>query len=384
MADVVGSFAERVLAELDPAALHWVTPSPARESVELLPACRRALAEPLGAPPLAALARAARSIVVLLSDATRDEPRETMLEAIFEVVPRERTTLVVASGTHRASDDVIPAAYRDLPRVVHDGTRADRTTDLGKTSRGTRVRILSEVAEAELVIATGRIRPHYFAGWSGGLKSVFPGCALAEDVLVNHRLKADPSARLGRADDNVCRADMEAAALSVRGRVFLLNVLADVEGNAVAAEAGHPIEAHRALCRRARALFVVRAPRSPLVIVADRPPVSSSLYQASKLLPPAGAILEPGGTIVMVADCRQGVGPLERVNRGIYELGVRPQLPAGHRIVLVSELPDEVVSSTYAIPGGDVRHLLGGLSRAGRSRAVVLWRSGECVAEPVA
>lgn len=378
------SFAERMLADVPAEWLTRRTPTPVDLGEPVLELCRRALEAPVESPTLREQARNARRIAICVSDATRDEPRRELLQALFEILPEDKTTLVVANGTHapRALDgEVIPDAWRHLPVVNHDGRRDEDLIDLGSTSRGTRARIQRTVAEADLVVCTGRIRPHYFAGWSGGVKSVFPGCAHADDALTNHRLKSDPNARLGRSDDNPCRLDMEEAALRVPGKIHLLNVLADVDGTSVAAAAGHPIHGHRQLAERARALFEVRAPRSPLVCVADRPPVTSSLYQASKLIPPAGALLEPGGTVIVVADCSEGTGPLERVNHGIYEIGVKPQLPAAHRILLVSQLESSTVESTYATPRATLREALAAeRKRMGDPRAVLLWRAGECIA----
>lgn len=379
----MSSFAERALDQVPAELLSRYSPEPVRaaEPPRLVELCRAALDAPVASPRLETLAARAASIALIVSDESRDEPRREMLAALRERLPWAQVTLVVAAGTHVASASVVPEEHRDRPVVVH-GPDA-RLVDLGRTPQGTRVRIAAAVAEAELVILTGRIRPHYFAGFSGGAKAVFPGCAFAQDALDNHRLKAEPSARLGRVDDNVCRLDMEAAASALPGRSFLLNVLADVEGEPVAAAAGDPVLAHRALLPRARELFEVRAPRSKVVVVADRPPVSRSLYQASKLLPPAGALLEDGGTVILVADLHEGVGPLERVNRGIYELGVRRQLPEQHRVLLVSDLPDAVARATYAQPRPDLRVALEeALAETGARRAVALWRAGELVALP--
>lgn len=364
------SFAETQLASVEPARLQVVSPEPADAGRDVLELCREALADGVDAA-------GARRIAVIVSDASRDEPREAMLTALREVLPWERVTLVVASGTHVGDDSVVPDGFRDRPIVVHDATALEHMTDLGVTAEGTRVRLQKVVAEADLVVVTGRLRPHYFAGFSGGVKGLFPGCAFAEDALRNHLLKADPSARLGRVDDNRCRLDMEAAAAKVPGRVVMLNVLCDIDGKAVAAASGDPVTAHRELCRRALPLFQVRAPRARVVVVADRPPVSRSLYQASKLLPPAGALLEDGGTVIVVAECDRGTGPLSRVNEGIYQLGVRRQLPERHRVVLVSELPPEVVRHTYARPAPS---LSSALRDAGAESAVVVWRAGECIA----
>jgi nickel-dependent lactate racemase len=343
--------------------------------------CRDALRAPIATKGLPELARRARRIVVILSDSTRDEPRREMLDALFDVLPRSTVTLVVATGTHGAGDDVVPDRYRDLPAVVHDGTDIEAMVDLGTTARGTRVRILREVADADLIVVTGRIRPHYFAGYSGGVKGLFPGCAFKEDILKNHLLKADRTARLGRVDGNECRADMEEAAGFVTGDVFVLNVLADCDGAPRRAASGHPIAAHRALVADAHALFSVRVPRAPVVVVADRPPVTRSLYQASKLLPPAGAVLDEGGTVVLVAECDGGIEPVDRVNDGIYRLGVARQLPESHRVILVSSLPPETVARSYAAYAPDLQSALE-MAGAGADEVVpAIWRAGEAIVE---
>lgn len=379
-------FAEREIARVSSETLARVAPRPwAGPSRPLGDLCREALGAPVGSPSIAELAEGAARIAIIISDASRDEPRREMLDALLEVVPPERVTLVVASGTHPATDEVIPPVYRHLPAVVSDSTRLDRMVDLGVTTERTPVRVLREVAEADLVVVTGRIRPHYFAGYSGGLKGLFPGCGYKDDILKNHLLKADPSSRLGRVEGNRCRADLEQAALRIRGRVAILNVLADCDGTPVAAVSGHPVEAHRQLAGRARELFVVEAPRSPVVVVADRPPVSRSLYQASKCLPPAGAILGDGGVVIVVAECDQGIEPRERVNEGIYRLGVSRQLPQRHRVVLVSSLDAGVVRDSYAEYAPSLVEALDeAVHGTGASGPIPLvWRAGEAIVEPL-
>lgn len=372
------SFAERALSDVPPALLQWFSPAPApASSLGLRTLAEAALRAPLDGPDIASACRAADRVAVVLSDATRDEPRETFLDLLAPMLDRARTVLVVASGTHAAGEEAIPAGFRDWPSWVHAGQDPSTCVDVGRTGEGTRVAFARPLVEADLVVVTGRIRPHYFAGFSGGAKGVFPGCALAEGILHNHRLKADVTARLGRVEDNRCRLDMEAALRLLPTTVVAWNVLCDVDGAPVAAAAGDPVTVHRALSKRAAEIFTVETPRSSVVVVADRPPVTRTLYQASKLVPPAGPILEAGGTVVVVADCADGVGPLDRVNEGIYRLGVVPQLPT-HRVKLVSLLDDAVVRQTYAEPAP----LGPALEQAGvtpERPAVLLWRAGEMV-----
>lgn len=375
------SFAERALASVREGCLSTFGLISRGGAGPLLSLCREALRAPIGSPALSELARGARRIAVIVSDSTRDEPREEMLDALFEILPRDAAMLVVATGTHGSGDDVIPERFRSLPVIVHDGAELESTVDLGTTVRGTRVRIRREVADADLIVVTGRIRPHYFAGYSGGVKGLFPGCAYKEDILKNHLLKADPTARLGRTDGNVCRADMEEAARLVKSNVFVLNVLADCDGAPRIAASGDPIAAHRRLVAEAHALFSIKVPRSPVIVVADRPPVTRSLYQASKLLPPAGAALEDGGTVVLLAECDQGIEPIERVNEGIYRLGVARALPPVHRVILVSTLPRETVARSYAEFARDLPSALD-MARVARGDVVpVIWRAGEAIVE---
>lgn len=375
------SFAERALATVPSGRLRRYTLAPRPRGLDLVSLCREALRSPVGSVDVATLARDAGRIAVIVSDASRDEPREEMLRALFEILPRERVTLVVAAGTHTATDVVVPSAHRDLTVVVHEGANLDRCVDVGVTAAGTRVRILRDVAEADLVVVTGRVHPHYFGGYSGGVKGLFPGCAFKDDILENHLLKADPSARLGVLSGNRCRLDMEDAALRVRGKVAILNVLSDCDGNPQAAMSGHAVLAHRALAAEARSLFLLRVPRSRVVVVADRPPVTRSLYQASKLLPPAGAILEDGGTVILVAECDEGIEPRERVNEGIYRLGVSRALPPEHRVLLVSALPRETVAKSYAEPMPSLAEALLAAGAEPGSPVPVIFRAGEAIVE---
>ncbi len=360
--------------------------SPARSVLDL---CREALAHPVGAPPLAGLVGPRSRVAIVVSDATREEPREELVQALREalaVVPDEQITLVIASGTHapRPAETAIGEGLRGRYRVVvHDGHEPAGCFDAGTTAEGTRVR-LNLALRCDLVVSTGRIRPHYFAGYSGGAKGIFPGCALAVDARQNHLFKALDSARLGRLDDNRCRLDMEAAARLLPCPAYLLNVVADLDGHYLGAFAGDLVAAHRAACELARPLFLARGPASRVVVASDLPPVTSSLYQASKLLPPAGALLLDQGTAIMVARCEEGIGPLQVVNEGIYRLGVRHHLPDGHRVRLVSAMSEEEASRSYAQPAASLEEALADAGFGPTSPlggVSLLWRAGEMIAE---
>ncbi|MCA9644164.1 MAG: DUF2088 domain-containing protein [Myxococcales bacterium] len=377
------SFAEQQIARLKAGVFQRASP-PNRSATSVgmnvagawAPMLDAALANPVGgALP------AARRIVVVISDRTRDEPRAEFLAAIERRFPLAELFVLIASGTHGPDPGALPREFAHLSARAHDARDLGLLVSLGETSRGTLVRLARELVDADLVLCTGRIRPHYFAGYSGGVKGVFPGLAFREDILKNHLLKAEPGARLGSLDGNPCRADMEQAALALGGRLRVLNVLSDVDGRPVEAICGHPVEAHRALCAQARAVFRVCVTPARVLVLADQQPLTSSLYQASKMLAVAELGVLPGGTVILVAECSEGTGPLDRVNSGIFELGLRPRLPQGVDVRLVSELPESLVTQTYA---GFASSLESELERLGVTQAEpasLVWRAGECVPE---
>jgi len=239
----------------------------------------------------------------------------------------------------------------------HDA-RSKSLIHCGYTRQGTPVSYPPEVLDSDLVIAVGEIRPHYFAGYAGGAKTVFPGVAGEDGIWKNHQMKSLPGSQLGQVEGNPCRADMEDAAHLV-GHIFIINVVRDHSERPVEITCGHPIWAHRAGVAKARPYFERSfSQQFQTVIVSDAYPVSQSLYQACKMLPVAGRILRPGGTIILCAECAHGVEPVKVVNQAIYQLGCVPKLPQDHRVYLVSSLDADSVRNTFAQFSPDVESLL--------------------------
>ncbi len=321
---------------------------------DLAAALDAALAHPTGARPLASVATARTRVVVVVSDASRDEPRAALFAAArraLAAVPDDHLTIAVANGTHAPGPVDALGLPEDVLRrhrvVNHDGRDAATMVEMGRTSRDTRIRVNRCVAEADLVVTTGRVKPHYFAGWGGGAKGIFPGLGFEEDVRKNHELKADPASSLGRADANPCREDLEEAVRRLGRDTYLVNVV-EAGGAVVGAVAGDVVLAHREAVRVARPWCEVEADPADAVVTSAPLPVSSSLYQASKLVPPAALLLREGGTAIVAAECAAGTGPLRTVNEAIFELGIRRYLPERHAIYLVSSMDETTVRATYA------------------------------------
>ncbi|MDY6876148.1 MAG: nickel-dependent lactate racemase [Chloroflexota bacterium] len=328
-----------------------------------------ALTEPIGAPRLAECLRGARHIVVVTSDRTRPCPSAQLLppvlDALNEVgIPDEQVTIICALGSHRRQTDderralVGKTVWRRVQVVDSD---PEDTIALGTTAAGTPVEIDRRLVDTDAVIAVGNIEYHYFAGYSGGIKAIVPGCASLRTITANHSRMSQPGAVAARLDSNPVRMDLEEAARHVHVP-FILNAILDGAGRIAAAVAGDPIVAHREGCRildsRNRARLAEPAP----VVLAcpGGHPKDINLYQAQKGLDNAAHALAAGGTLVLVAECQEGLGHptfaqwmreepdpaarIRRLERGFVLGGhkaaaiARVMLQAGE-VALVSSLP---------------------------------------------
>jgi len=351
---------------------------PARPLEELLD---EALDAPIGAPTLESLpsVRPGARITLIVSDASRAEPRGAFVRALRARLPAVEWTIAIATGTHGPSALEPLGLPSDLgARIInHDGHRSEDLVDLGTTARGTPVRVHRCVVDADLVIATGCIRPHYFAGFGAGVKAIFPGLGEASAIRANHALKTERGARAGIVDGNPCRADLEDAVSRVPTPTFLLDGVCAPDNRVHAAVAGDLRAAFRRGAELARPWFTVRSAPAPVVIASDALPVTASLYQAAKIAAAVAPLVEANGTLVLVAECPDGTGPLAVVNEAIFRIGVLPRLAPGVSIRLVSSLSPQTVADTLLDYAGSVASVLA----ERRGRVVVVPRASQLIVE---
>jgi nickel-dependent lactate racemase len=342
----------------------------------------RALDAPFGSRPLHERVRAGDRVTVVISDASREEPRAAFLEALRAALPRTRWTVAVATGTHGPAElgalGLRPALIADAAIVNHDGHRRRDLAPLGRTAHGTEVELHRCVLEADLVIATGCIKPHYFAGFGAGIKAIFPGLGGAAGIRHNHLLKQHPDARAGVVVGNPCRDDLDEAVRLLPTPLFLLNGVAGPDHQLHAAVAGDPWRAFAVGAALAAPWFTVRAQPAPLVVASDRLPVTASLYQAAKLAAAVAPLVAAGGKLVLAAECSEGVGPLDVVNEAIFRIGVLPRLRPGVELWLRSALPDSEVRRTLMRPVVDVAAL-----RSPGERVIVVPEASQLICRPV-
>lgn len=284
-----------------------------------------ALLHPVGTPRLKELVRGKDNIVMIASDHTRPVPSKVIMPAVLEEIkqgnPGAKVTVLIATGFHRPTtrEELISkfgeetVDHPDIRFVVHESGKQEDMISLGKLPSGGELLINKIAWEADLLISEGFIEPHFFAGFSGGRKSVLPGVSSRTTVLANHcsEFIDDPHARTGILEGNPIHRDMIYAAGKAK-LAFIINVVLDEDKKVIEAFAGHYEKAHEKGCRFVDQLSGVDAVPSDIVISTNGGyPLDQNIYQSVKGMTAAEATCRPGGVIIMAASCIDGHGGKE-------------------------------------------------------------------------
>lgn len=280
---------------------------------------RTALENPIHSPRLSDMAKGKRNIVLLASDHTRPVPSGILFPLMVEEIRRHNPdaaiTILISTGCHRgASRDELAAKFGadvcDAFPIVNHDCDASPVASLGRLPSGGELLINKIAAEADLLIAEGFIEPHFFAGFSGGRKSVFPGVTNRASVLANHcsAFIAHPCARTGILENNPIHQDMVFAAGAAK-LAFIANVVINSEKKIIKAFAGHYDKAHLAGAAFVREMSAVPAAPADIVITTNGGyPLDQNIYQAVKGMTAAEATCREGGVIIIAARCEDGHG----------------------------------------------------------------------------
>lgn len=281
---------------------------------------RSAMEHPIHGLPLYRLAEGKKKAVLIISDHTRPVPSKFIVPLMLEEMRRGsqdiEITLLVATGCHRGTkkceliDKLGEKIVENERIIVHDCDESP-CTNMGILPSGAPLLVNSLVAEADLVVSEGFIEPHFFAGFSGGRKSILPGVCKRVTVLGNHcaAFIHDENARMGKLDGNPINRDMEAAA-ELAGLAFIVNVIIDEKKRIVKAFAGSPIRTHHAGCEFLRQYCSVAAERPAHIVITSNggAPLDQNVYQAVKGMTTAEAAAAEGAVIIMCAFCQDGIG----------------------------------------------------------------------------
>ena len=313
-------FSENTLRGVLTSRLHEMK-SECNESINVI----EALANPIGSLPLSQLSCKKKKIAVITSDHTRPVPSRISMPLILEEIrhgaPEADISIVIATGVHRETsrEELVYKFGEHIVEnehiVIHDAFKDGEMKYMGQLPSGCELSVNRVVAEADLVVAEGFIEPHFFAGFSGGRKSILPGVASSGSVMSNHcgMLIASPFSRTGNLLGNPLHEDMVAAAKMCRLE-FIVNVVIDAEKKIVRTFAGDTVRAHEAGCAFVSEQCRVKAVKSDVVITSNGGyPLDQNVYQSIKSMTAAEASVNQDGVIICVSKCNDGSGGDELV-----------------------------------------------------------------------
>ena len=280
-----------------------------------------AMENPIGSPKLSELSRGKEKVVIICSDHTRPVPSRHiipfMLKEIREGNPDAKITLLIATGFHRATtrEELIGKFGEEIVDrehiVVHDSQDMDSMVNMGVLPSGAPLLINKVAAEADLLVSEGFIETHFFAGFSGGRKSVLPGVSSKVTVLGNHCSKFihSPYSRTGILENNPIHKDMMAAS-QMAGQRYIVNVIIDGDKKVVHAVAGDAIKAHEAGCAFLENYCQVTPQRRADIAISTNGgyPLDQNMYQSVKGMTAAEAAAKEDGILIMVSNCGDGHG----------------------------------------------------------------------------
>lgn len=356
----------------------------------------RALDAPIDSPPLEELLTPGETVLIVASDATRATASAQLINLLVRRVIQQGIspadiTIIFANGIHRPTtaaekQELLTAFITQRIKVIdHNALDEKQLTLLGETERGTPVELNRALTEFSHVILTGGINFHYFAGFTGGRKSICPGLASARTTEATHMLALDferggrrSGVGIGKLDGNAVHEECERVAALI-GPAFSINAVVDERGRATQVFAGDWRAAHRKACDQylGEHSTMIAEKRDVVIASCGGYPYDINLIQAHKTLEMAASACNEGGTIVLLAECRDGLGrpdflkwfdskdaaALESRLRESYEVNGQTAWSLltkaeRFRVVIVSQLADEEVTRMRMTPARSLNEAL--------------------------
>jgi len=364
---------------------------------------------PIASSPLDEIVSSDDSILIVVSDATRATASAQVVNLLVRRlvqagVSPSRMAIIFATGIHRPVTEkervelLTPFIVQRLQIIQHDAYDQSRLATLGITESGVTVEVNSALREFSRVILTGGITFHYFAGFTGGRKSICPGLASAKTIEATHMLALDfetggrrAGVQTGRLDGNAVHEECERVAALI-APAFSVNTIVDETKRALKVFCGDWRLAQRAACDYYLEQYsvAVTEKRDIVIVSCGGFPHDINLIQAHKALDMAALACKDGGTIILLAECSDGLGRSdflkwfdEKDSRALaarlvngYEVNGQTAWALlakaeRHRVYLVSELPPEEVLRMRMIP---VRTLSEALEQAGSGNGFIMPR----------
>jgi nickel-dependent lactate racemase len=350
----------------------------------------RALEQPIESKPLRELLTPKTKVCILFTDITRATPNDRLIPWLLEhlegIVPRENITLLNQLGTHRPNTRaelekmLTPEVVANYRVLNHEPENDDALVQVGVMHDGTPALLNKHALAADLRIVTGFIEPHFFAGFSGGIKGIMPGVAGLRSVMANHGFRniGDPNATFGINDGNPLWEELRNIALKA-GPSFVLNVTLNEQRAITGVFAGDILKAHKVGTEfvRKSAMQAVDDLFDVVVTTNSGYPLDLNLYQGVKGMSAGARIIKPGGTLILAAECREGVpagSPLDKLLRDVsspedllkllatpgfvraeqWQAQIQAIIQRKARVLVHSKISDDVIRAAHLQPCHDI------------------------------
>jgi len=323
----------------------------------------------------------AQKILIVVNDITRPTPYEVVLPPLLDElhqigIKKENITFMVATGIHRSNSpeeikEIFGEDIFSTYKFINHNCDDHNLKDLGNLKSGNKLWVDPMVSDIDFIITTGVIVPHYFAGFSGGRKSILPGICGRKTIESNHAQMVHLNARAGNLKGNPVHQEMQEAAEKV-GVDFNINVVIDKNHKIVEIVAGELLTSWLQGVEVCKQIYICPIEKKADVVIASTGgyPKDINVYQAQKALNNAYQAVKPGGTIILLAECSEGYGEptfekwIEEANTpdDIIERLKKKFVLGGHKaytiakltkeveVILISSLPQDKVRKLYFIP----------------------------------
>jgi len=277
-------------------------------------AINQGLDEPLGGESVESLFEG--EVLVIVNDGTRPTPTASVLQELEKRVDLDRAQFLIATGAHRApTEDEFGLIFGNMldrlrPRIhVHDSHRS-KTEYVGRSRNGTEIWVNEMVTRFDRILIITSVEPHYFAGYTGGRKSILPGVCAFSTIEENHSLAMRPASKVLALDGNPVHEDMMDCAKELKGRRIVgIQVVLDRHQMVHKVAVGELHASFERAVGWANQVYVVPIKRKADVVMTIAPyPMDVDLYQSQKAMENAKYALKDGGTLILVSKCRHGIG----------------------------------------------------------------------------
>lgn len=368
-----------------------------------------AINAPIGCKPFKDLFKAGERVAFIVNDSTRVANSHEFLPVMFNElnaigIPDENIFIIFALGAHRPMtfEEMAHEVGDEVARRVklHSGDCHDKSqfTYFGRTSFGTEVYFHNLVVEADHIVATGSVLPHYLAGYGGGRKAMLPGVSYYETIRNNHSMIFHPNSKIGMLHGNPVYDD-QIEAVEMCRPTFLVNMVLNEKKQTLKVFAGDYIKAHLEACKFVDEIYVtdIEEKADISIVSAGGYPKDIDVYQLHKTMVNAHSATKPGGIAIILGECRDGSGSktyeatmekyktpcrVEKATREDFQVGAHKaygvtSLMTDMEYILVSSLEPDLARKLLFTPASSLEEAVEmAFEKKGQNASVMLLPQG--------